>query len=248
MVETGNYYLIDENIKTKERMYMDFEGRRNFKPIEFTTRYNVPLPIIDVFTSNYQDEATLRAYLDKDTGKDYPENKDYMIYITYRNNGEKKLSCIYNDETLGHIASKTIGLKRGQVNMSDDVTRRVMYEMYEEVSKKNSKFTEEVIARTKNSYLINAHNKEMISALHCNQPYTERNRSYQFRDFAKNFGTYKEFRALYANYREFKKREQAFERQVTNEVRHDVDIKSLKKQNRPLPGQMNMFDLLANKQ
>ena len=47
MVENGIYNLIDENIKTKERMYMDFEGRRDFKPIEYTSSCRVPLPLID---------------------------------------------------------------------------------------------------------------------------------------------------------------------------------------------------------
>ena len=245
MVESGNYYLIDENITTKERMYMDFEGRKDFKPVEYTTRYNVPLPLIDVLTCSYQDEATFRAYLDK--GANYEDNKEYMMFIAYRNNGEKKLSCIYNDETLQHIASKTIGLKRGQVNMSDDVTRRVMYGMYQEVITKSSSFTEQVLRKTKNSYLINSHNKEMISALHCNQPYTVRSAQYQFGDFAKHFGTYKEFRALYASYREFIKKEKAFEKQASDEVVYDTPDRQLKKTNRPLPNQMNINDLLANK-
>ena len=248
MVETGIYNLVEEHKQTKERMYMDFEGRKDFKPIEFTTSFRVPLALIDVLTCSYQNEATFRAYLDRDN-TDYQNNRDYMIYITYRNNGEKKLSCIYNDETLAHIASKTIGLKRGLVNMSDDTTRRVMFDMYEEVSNRCSSFAEEVIARNKNSYLVNVHNKDMIAELHADQPYTQRAKKSQFERFAKNFSSYKEFRALYANYREFIRRQQTFERQVSNEVRHDVpNVKTYKKENRPLPGQINIYDLLGKNQ
>jgi hypothetical protein len=241
MDERGIYHLILENIKEGGREYLDFTGRRRFLPIEYTTRYSVPLSEIDEFTTQYQNEQSMRKSLDHSD-----IDPLYKAYITYNYCGEKKLSCLYNDSMLQHIASKTIGVKRGCINMADTDTKIVLFNIYKEISDRKSKLTEEILGKTKNSYSINVHNKELIADIHVNQPHTERMLSYQFTQFVKAFTSYKEFRALYINYKEYKKKYDKEDINVYETEKSNVKCLSKKRKNAPVPGQISMFEILKN--
>ena len=66
MDEYGNYYLVLEDKTTGDRKYMDFQGKQNFMPKEYTIRTNVPLAAIDELTSSFVNEDHMRLSITKE--------------------------------------------------------------------------------------------------------------------------------------------------------------------------------------
>ncbi len=234
----GIYHLIDEDKDTKEREYLNFGSRKRFLDLKDCDNPNTSLSVIDSLTTLFLDEKDFRSYL-KDDMETY---RDRLIYITYKNNGEKKLACVYNDKVLHDIAEKTLGSQGGSVNLSDNLTKSYLYSMFREIKDPNSTFVDEVLARTKPSYSINDHNKELISEIRSDTAYTQNYENFQLTRFLRNFTSYKEFRALYLNYKEYKKRMELKRQKEYDENKEELKqlIKS-KKKNREVPGQISMF-------
>ena len=242
MEKRGIYQLVDEDKETREREYLDFEGRKRFVPVEFCTDPSVALADIDSLTTLFENEADLRARTEAPT-----EGRTRLIYIVYKNNGEKRLSCLYNDPTLHTIASKAVGPQKGKINLYDNTTKSYLFNIYNEIRNKKSDFSEFVYYKTKNSYLVNDHNKELLRELHADTSYTERDNNYQLKRFIRSFESYKEFRALYVCYKQFNNMKRL--EQYREEQAHKDEIKCLRYQkednnttNKQLPGQISMFD------
>jgi len=238
MGRNGIYQLIDEDRITKEREYMDFEGRKMFKEEKDCGQTRTSLAEIDSMTTLFNSESDFRSYL-KEEGLN-PSSR--LIYIIYRHEGEQRLACIYNDEVLREFAESTIGSQRGSIDTSKRNVTLKLYEIYREIVDPNSSFTETVLKRDKPSYMINEHNQELLREFHSCPPDTYDRERFQLNRFFRGFSSYKEFRALYINHREFKKKQTLL--RESEQERNKEELKALLKKNRntPVSGQISMFD------
>lgn len=240
MDERGIYRLVSED-RNHEKKYLDFSGKRVFMVPEYSVRYSVPLSEIDAYTAG---KMSVNDLLNSADSSSYDSAK--KVYISYNYSGEKKLDCIYNDDVLQKIALKTIGDRKGSINLSDNNTKVILVKMFMEITNRNSNLTDDILSRHSNSYSVNAHNKDLIADLHSDYAYTEKKRNYQLYRFFRAFSSYKEFRALYFNYKEYMNKLNK-PLSETNE-RTNEKVKSLvkKRVNAPVPGQISMFEILKN--
>ena len=203
MDEYGNYHLVLEDFSTRDRKYMDFQGKQAFSPKEFSIRINVPLAAIDELTTHFINDTHLKMSLAHKDEMDGPKDR---VFITYQQNGEKQLECVYDDEVLAHIASQTIGAKKGLLNLNDEVTRTQLYNIFQEVIKPGSTFLSEALTENTNTTFVNSHNSNLLREIrrHASEKQSQNDRTFR-RVFAKEdaFGLYKEFRALYISYKKY---------------------------------------------
>ena len=229
MDEYGNYHLVLEDNVTGDRKYMDFQGKQCFMPKEYTMRSNVPLAAIDELTCHFVNEDHMRLAITKED--DMGEHHNNM-YITYKQQGEKRLHCIYNDDKLAHIASKTVGAKKGLLNLNDQVTNDTLYAMFREIIRFGSSFSSEALSGNSFTYAVNDHNAKIIRELHRNPPKKESEAFRLFRSrFTKDdaFGNYKEFRALYLTYKGYMEKRRRINEQLLKGViptKEDTQITS----------------------
>lgn len=203
MDESGNYHLILEDNATRERKYMDFQGNQAFSPKAFSIKINVPLSAIDELTTHFINETHLKMSLAHEDDMGKPKKR---VFITYQQIGEKELECVYDDDVLAHIASKTIGAKKGLLNLNDPVTMQQLYAIFQEVIKPGSTFLSEALTDNTNTTFVNSHNANLLRDVrrYASNKQSENDRTFR-RVFAKDnaFGLYKEFRALYISYKKY---------------------------------------------
>ena len=238
MGRNGIYQLIDEDRITKDREYMDFDGRRKFKEEKDCVQTRTSLAEIDSMTTLFHSERDFRNYL-KEEGLDASGR---LIYIIYKHEGEQRLACIYNDEVLREFSECTIGAQRGSIDTSKQNVILKLYEMYREITDPKSDFTETVLKRDKPSYMINEHNQELLREFHSCPPDTCDRERFQLHRFFRGFSSYKEFRALYINHREFKKKQELIREREQERNREELKALLKKNRNTPVPGQISMFD------
>jgi hypothetical protein len=244
--EYGNYHLVKETLETGEREYMDFQGKKCFLPKEYTVKTNVPLSVIDEFTCHFVNEDHMRLAITKEDDMGNHKNK---MYITYNYEGERRLSCVYDDEVLAHVASKTVGSKKSQINTNDSQTMSIAYAMFNEILRFGSTFaTDATKGDNSNSYSINNHNVKLLRELHRTPPKKESEAFRLFRGrFLKDnaFGSYKEFRALYLNYKQYKNKRRIVMEEMEKERDNNASpIVEEKKEDSKAPVQLSMFEML----
>ena len=233
----GIYHLVTTDLGGN-REYFNFVGRRRFLCREFVTQSGVKLAAIDALTCLFKDEKDFKATLNDGT---LEYDKD--IKIVYKNKEEKTLDPVYDNDELRTIANRAIEKNGGSyIDEYDHTTRLALDRIFKEIQNRGSNFSYEVINSDKLNHQLNNHSKDAVTEFHNNTAYTERNYNYQFRIFAGQFKSYKEFRALYLAYKDYKK--SLYKMEVVSKP-YDKE-KTLKKLdvNKPTEGQISMFDLL----
>lgn len=203
MEEFGNYYLVLQDRATGEKLYMDFQGEQCFVPRKNGKRINVPLAAIDELTSNFINETHMKMVLTKQDDLGVPENK---IFITYQQLGEKRIDCVYDDEVLAHIASKTKGAKKGLLDLSDEQTKKTLYAIFQELIRFGSPFLKVALANKDNTTFVNNHNATLIReiARRASEKQSVNDKTFRSRFIKEDaFGSYKEFRGLYISYKAY---------------------------------------------
>ena len=197
--------------------YINLFNRRpsyfNFEPIcpvfEEDKVTCVSLATIDRETTQY---ANQKEFYDEILGSKMGTD----LYIAYNQLGEKHLSVVFNDPFLNHVANRTIGRDDGNINYKGD--REIgekMLEIFNCFKKKNSgllKQIEEMRAKDNHTYTINDHNYKFIRDISSEyrevlpNVYAGNNGRNVYLKFKSKFDSYKEFRALYLNYKLYTKR------------------------------------------
>ena len=225
MEEYGNYSLILGEKLTGQKRYLDFQGKQSFLPKSFTIKPCNSLAAIDEITCNFINETHLKMVLTQKDDMGIPQEK---VFITYQMQGEKRLECVYDDEVLAHIASKTKGMKKGQLDLNDEITRNTLYAIYQEIIRVGSPFLKVALANDSNTTSVNNHNQKLIRNLHSTASIkqSENDRRFWSR-FAKDdaFGLYKEFRALYISYKAYMEERRKINEQLLKGLRPEKEIK-----------------------
>ena len=197
----GIYHLIATN--GFEREYFNFEGKRRFVPKEWVTTSGVKLAYIDALTTMFEEEEFRSSVRDG-------VKENYKLNIVYVCNGsrakiERVLDPVYGDSDLAKIAERALKKTGGTyIDLNDDTTRRALLRIFREIQARNSAFTYETINNNLVNLQISDHNKDKIDEFHNNTAYTEREFNRQYILFSQAFKSYKEFRAIYLNYKAYK--------------------------------------------
>lgn len=260
----GIYHLIATD--GFDREYFNFEGLRRFLPKDWVTTSGVKLAYIDALTSLFKDEDDFKCSV-RDGVKE-----GYKLNIVYVCNGskakfERKLDPVFDDEELAKIAERALKKTGGTyIDTNDETTRRALVRMFREIQNRSSDFYYETINNNLVNLQISDHNKDKIEAFHNNTAYTEREFNRQYILFSQAFKSYKEFRALYLNYKAYKNNlykgtevprkniqsSTTTTTTVTTQVEEKSKVKSIgkkpisKKQQKlqQCEGQLSVFDLL----
>ena len=197
----GRYTLCVYNPILDQEEVLDFVGSSvDFVPRSAASDCKAPISVIDEFTTAFDSYYAFKAYLDKGSFVE----RDEMVAkttIEYKSNSTGKvesLETVYCDDTLNTIAKNA---KDGKVDFSCEVTDDVFREIYHEL-RYGDKSLRDMLAHPKNrSYSVNEHNKALLRKI----PYIDPNEDErQICVYRQNFASYREFRALYLNYKDYK--------------------------------------------
>lgn len=185
----GIYYLIKEDILTEQTEYFDFET------MDFSTSKpgGVPLSTIDSLTTIFENGYELDSYVSKEKTKKI-EYRFKIIYNLKRKVKEIELDPVWNDATLNAM-SKTA---EGHVDFTIDNNLFTLQEIQKEILNVSSGLARRINGSRKESTKLNETNKKIIGAL------ASGSKLIHFGDLLTIFSDYKEFRALYLNYKENK--------------------------------------------
>ncbi|MBR1386672.1 MAG: hypothetical protein IJ568_07575 [Bacilli bacterium] len=183
----GRYFLKRENIYKEEIEFF------NFKTMDFEDKRNegVMLSTIDSMTTLFSDGDELERYLSKDTRKEHM----YKYIIVYRNNKneeERELNPVWDDMKLNAISK----ISDGKINYDNNIMIELAEEIFDEIKKPNSLLARKIVKAKKNDLKLDDYNKKLVGALASSK------RSPFIGDLTEAFSSYKEFRALYLNYKE----------------------------------------------
>ncbi len=187
------------NLFTVSKSYFDFDS-----PIFTGDKVeNVSLAKIDAETTKYRDQKDF--YINTLGSKMGSE-----LVIAYNQLGEKRLKVVFDDEFLNHLANHTVGKEDGSIDTKDAKIGDMMYRIFCHFRDKDSgllRQIEEMRIRDDDTYSINDHNFEFIRDISSefqklyDGVYKSYNGQKVYNDFKKHFKSYKEFRALYLNYK-----------------------------------------------
>lgn len=185
---SGRYNLVREDIENEYIEYFDFET------MSFVNKVTkgVDISTIDAMTTLFEDENGFVDYVSK-VKDDNEYFFDYkIIYATNKTKEEKILKIIWNDSKLNSISK----LADGKVDFVSDLNFNLFLNIIEEIKKKNG-LTKRILTSKKESFKLNDQNRkivEIISGLKVDVP---------IKDLIEVFSDYKEYRALYLNYKYF---------------------------------------------
>ena len=196
---SGRYNLVREDIENEYIEYFDFET------MSFVNKVTkgVDISTIDAMTTLFEDENGFVDYVSK-VKDDNEYFFDYkIIYATNKTKEEKILKIIWNDSKLNSISK----LADGKVDFVSDLNFNLFLNIIEEIKKKNG-LTKRILTSKKESFKLNDQNRkivEIISGLKVDVP---------IKDLIEVFSDYKEYRALYLNYKYFlAEKENSFQNQ-----------------------------------
>ena len=190
MEKAGKYYLIKNRINSDEIEFFDFE-KMDFMdgPVK-----SVDLATIDALTSLFVDGQDLDNYLNKTNNHE----RDYeflykIIYKTKKNEEFRELDAIWNDKNISALSK----ISDSKVDFKNNISKELIFTVFEEVMNPNSGLARQIIKAKKNDLKLNDYNKKLIGVLASSKkvPFMD--------DFAEAFSSYKEYRTLYLNYKEY---------------------------------------------
>ena len=187
------------NLFTVNKSYFDFDS-----PIFTGDKVeNVSLATIDAETTRYRNQE---EFFNETLGS----KRGSELVIAYNQLGEKHLNVVFDDEFLNYVANHTFGKQDGSIKINDAKIGEKMLTIFRYFKDKNSelfKQIEEMRFRDNDTYTINDHNYEFVRDISsefqkvCDGCYKSYNGQKVYNDFKKHFSSYKEFRALYLNYK-----------------------------------------------
>ena len=187
------------NLFTVNKSYFDFDN----DIITKDNVDNVSLATIDAETTKYQNQED---FFNNTLGC----KKDSDLVIAYNQLGEKRLNVVFNDPFLNYLANHTVGKQDGSINTKNATIGAMMYEIFRYFRDKDSgllKQIEDMRAKDNHTYTINDHNYEFLHDMSSEfvklypNVYKCDNGQKVYNDFQRHFKSYKEFRALYLNYK-----------------------------------------------
>ena len=184
--QSGRYNLVREDIDNEYVEFFDFESMSFVNKIT----KGVDISTIDSMTTLFVDENDFMNYFDKIKNNDEYNYKYKIIYTTNKSREEKVLKIVWDDARLNSISK----LADGKVDFASDYNFSLFLEILEEIKKKNG-LTKRISTSKKESFKLNEQNRkiiEIISGLKVEVP---------IKDLIEVFSDYKEYRALYLNYK-----------------------------------------------
>lgn len=185
----NNYHLIKIDNITKEVEYFDFETM-NFSK-EPSKAY--PLSSIDSLTTMFESGQELDDYLNKNSHFDREYSCSFEIIYKGRKTGEiRSFQPVWNDSNLNSISK----VCDGKVDFTNERNYDLLFTIIEMSSRPETGLALRIAKAKGEATRLSDQNKSLITAIaSANKPL--------FRgEIQTVFSNYKEFRALYLNYKE----------------------------------------------
>ena len=185
--QVGKYNLIREDIDNEYLEYFDFESMSFVNKIT----KGVELSSIDALTTMFFDGNDLNNYIEK-IENDNEYNYTYkIIYTTNKSKEEKVLKIIWDDSTLNSISK----LADGKVDFVSDYNYMTFLAIIDEIKDVKSGLARKIATSKKESYRLSDYNKKIIEVIASSK------KEIPFKDLLDVFSDYKEYRALYLNFK-----------------------------------------------
>lgn len=184
--QLGRYNLVREDLDNENIEFFDFEAMRFVKNIT----KGVDLSSVDALTTMFVDGNDLSDYIDKINNEE--NNYTYkIIYTTSKTQEEKVLKVIWDDKVLNSISK----LADDKVDFVSDYNYMTFLCIIEEIKNPKSGLVKRINSSRKESYRLSDNNKKIIDAM------INSKENITLKDLIDVFSDYKEYRALYLNYK-----------------------------------------------
>lgn len=185
------YYLIKVDNFTGDIEYFDFEM------MDFSPEIVKPVPLsnIDALTTVFEDGQELDNYVSKTTRIDREYSYSFEIfYIPKKNSDFRYFNPVWNDSTLNSISK----VSNGEVDFSNSKNYDTLFEIIDTIKRPESGLARKIIKSQREATRLTDKNKVIIGAL------ASSNKQIEIETLEPIFSNYKEFRALYLNYKDNK--------------------------------------------
>ena len=180
-----SYNLIREDVDNEYLEYFDFETMSFINKIT----KGVDLSTIDALTTMFIDDKELNNYIEK---VDSEYNYTYkIIYTTSKKKEEKVLKVIWDDVTLSSISK----LADGKVDFVSDYNYYVFLAIIDAIKNNKNGLVKRISSSKKESYRLSDQNRKIIEFI------ANSKEEIPFKALIEVFSDYKEFRALYLNFK-----------------------------------------------
>lgn len=180
-----SYNLIREDVDNEYLEYFDFETMSFINKIT----KGVELSTIDALTTMFTDDKELNNYIEK---VDSEYNYTYkIIYTTSKKKEEKVLKVIWDDVTLSSISK----LADGKVDFVSDYNYYVFLAIIDAIKNNKNGLVKRISSSKKESYRLSDQNRKIIEFI------ANSKEEIPFKALIEVFSDYKEFRALYLNFK-----------------------------------------------
>lgn len=180
-----SYNLIREDVDNEYLEYFDFETMSFINKIT----KGVELSTIDALTTMFTDDKELNNYIEK---VDSEYNYTYkIIYTTSKKKEEKVLKVIWDDVTLSSISK----LADGKVDFVSDYNYYVFLAIIDAIKNNKNGLVKRISSSKKESYRLSDQNRKIIEFI------ANSKEEIPFKALIEVFSDYKEYRALYLNFK-----------------------------------------------
>lgn len=186
----SNYYLIKVDSNTGDIEYFDFET------MDFLSEKKeaVPLSTIDALTTLFANGQELDNYLSrKETVEREYHYSFEIIFKSKENEPEKSMKPVWNDYILNSISK----ISDNEVDFTNDKNYETLITIIDTIKKPKSTLARKIAGAEKEATRLTDGNKKIIGIL------AKTNKSVPIVGLMLVFASYKEFRALYLNYKEY---------------------------------------------
>jgi hypothetical protein len=185
---TGIYYLIKENKNTGEIEYFNFESMEFSRIIP----KGVALSTLDSLTSLFVDGSEFESFVSK---KDINDSNPYEYEIEYKDKRRKQdlyLPVVWNDMRISAMSK----LADGYVDYSNWSNYELLFNIVDDIKDNTTGLAKRIASSKKDSTKISDQNKKLVVVIASSR------KEVPIADILESFKNYKEFRALYLNYKE----------------------------------------------
>ena len=182
----GDYNLIREDIENEYIEYFDFEKMAFVDKIA----KSVDISTIDALTTLFSDQEELNDYLSVSKNNNDYNYKYKIIYKQNRKSEEKLFKCIWNDPSLSSISK----LSDNKVDFTSESNYSLFLKIIEDIKNNQNGLVKRIVTSRKESFKLNKNNIKIIECIASGE-------EIPLKDLMDIFSDYKEYRALYINYK-----------------------------------------------